>query len=62
VFSVKRKGGVTYGRDEGTLLLLPACMLTVVDELRLLVMALLLVKGVVHNATFLAWWFGVVLP
>jgi len=62
VFSVRRKGEVTYDQDEGTPLLLPTCMLTVADELQLLVMALLLVKGVVHSATFLAWWFGVVLP
>jgi hypothetical protein len=37
-------------------------MLMVADELQLLVMALLLVKGVVHSATFLAWRFGVILP
>lgn len=39
VFSGRRKGGVTYSRDEGTLLLLPSCTLTVAEELRLLVMA-----------------------
>jgi hypothetical protein len=39
VFLVRRKGGVMYGWDEGTpLLLLPACTLMVAKELRLLVM------------------------
>jgi hypothetical protein len=39
VFLVRRKGGVMYGWDEGTpLLLLPACTLMVAEELRLLVM------------------------
>lgn len=31
MFLVRRKGGVTYGRDESTSLLLPACTPTVAE-------------------------------